>query len=139
MSYEKRFYIYIHNGCRNAKVKQLGMFIDDDHIIGCDGSTKRRYQNTRRFEGTVPTPRDPPLLPLSRVSDQPPFTQTGIDFAGSLYATNTRQMTLKVYTGLFTCASTRAIHFEFLDNLSVPSFFKVFEDSQRDEVYQRES
>ena len=147
----------IHNGCCNAKVTQLGMFIDEDNIIRCEGRTNeasvpepakrpillptrhafteliiresheivhhngvretlncvrgrfwvlrgreavkrivRRCVTCRKFEGKpFPTPKDPPLPP-SRVSDQPPFTHTGIDFAGPLYAT-TNQTTRKVY------------------------------------------
>ena len=175
----------IHNGCRNAKVNQLGMFINDDHIILCESGINkasvpehakqpillpprhpltelilechkmvhhngirdtlncvrerfwilrgreavkrivRKCVTCRRFEGKpIPTPRDPPL-PLSRVSDQPPFTHTGIDFPGPLYA-NTTQKARKVYICLLTCASTRAIHLELVDSLSVPSFLLAF-------------
>ena len=86
----------------------------------------RKCVTCRRFEGKpIPTPRDPPL-PLRRVSEQPPFTHTGIDFAGPFHATNTKQTTFKVYICLFTCASTRAIHLELVDSLSVPSFLQAF-------------
>ena len=51
---------------------------------------------------------------------------TGIDFAGPLYAT-TNQATKKVYICLFTCASTRAVHLEMVDSLIVPSFFQAFQ------------
>jgi hypothetical protein len=27
----------IHNGCMNSRVKQLGLFVDGDKIIRCDG------------------------------------------------------------------------------------------------------
>ena len=43
----------------------------------------------RKFEGKpFAAPKDPPL-PTSRVSDEPLFTSTGMDFAGPLYVTNT--------------------------------------------------
>ena len=85
----------------------------------------RKCATCRRFEGKpIPTPRDPPL-PLSRISNQPLFTHTGIDFAGPLYA-NTTETARKVYICLLTCASTRAIHLELVDSLSVPSFLLAF-------------
>ena len=176
----------IRSGGCNAKFKQLGMFIDDDHIIRCEGRISessapepakqpillppkhpftelivresheivhhngiretlncihgrfwvlrgreavkrivRKCVTCRKFEGKpFSTPKDPPL-PASRVSDQAPFTHTGIDFAGPLYAT-TAQTTRKVYIYLFTCASTRAIHLELVYSLSVPSFLQAF-------------
>jgi hypothetical protein len=39
----------------------------------------------RRFEGKPYNPADPPPLPKSRIVEDPPFTCTGIDFAGPLY------------------------------------------------------
>ena len=68
-----------------------------------------------------------PDLPVERVSDDPPFTHLGIDFAGALYirrhnSSNER----KVYICLFMCASTRAIHLELTDMLSADSFLLAF-------------
>ena len=76
-----------------------------------------------KFQGkTFATPKEPPL-PSSRVSDDPPFSNTGIDFAGPLYTSDNG---LKVYICLFTCASTRAVHLELVDSLSVPAFLQAF-------------
>lgn len=55
-----------------------------------------------------------PDLPSCRVSDDPPFAHTGLDFAGPLYicGSSNGEDSIKVYICLFTCASTRAIHLE---------------------------
>ena len=174
------------NGGTNQMIKQLGLFIEEDNIIRCEGrlhhssvpeaakqpvllpakhrlteliiqerhnivhhngiretlssvrqkywiprgreSVKRvlrRCVTCKKFEGkSFPTPRHPPLPP-SRVSDDPPFTKTGIDFAGPLY-TKSGESTQKVYICLFTCASTRAVHLKLVENLSVHSFLQAF-------------
>ena len=36
----------IHNGCCNAKVTQLGMFIDENNIICCEGRINRTCETT---------------------------------------------------------------------------------------------
>ena len=66
-----------------------------------------------------------------RVADAPPFTFTGLDFAGPLYITSSKEgqsneISQKAYICLYTCASTRAIHLELLRDLSVKSFLLSF-------------
>ena len=61
-----------------------------------------------------PLPQTPDL-PEERVSDCPPFTHTGVDFAGPLHTTDkggTNTDEARAYVCLFTCASTRAVHLE---------------------------
>ena len=85
----------------------------------------------RKFEGKpYPAPL-PPDLPEERVSEGPPFANTGIDFAGPLYvktlSTDSEQTDrVKTYICLFTCASTRAIHLELTETLSAQSFLHAF-------------
>ncbi|XP_074608745.1 uncharacterized protein LOC141863176 [Acropora palmata] len=67
-------------------------------------------------------PKEPPL-PSSRVSDDPPFSNTGIDFAGPLYTSDNGS---KIYICLFTCASTRVVHLQLVDSLSVTAFLQAF-------------
>jgi hypothetical protein len=67
--------------------------------------------------------KEPPL-PACRVSDDPPFSNTGIDFAGPLYVKDDYKQ--KTYICLYTCASTRAIHLELTKDLSVESFLLSF-------------
>ena len=66
-----------------------------------------------------------PILKF-RVSEDPPFTHTGLDFAGPLFISDEKltdsNELQKVYISLFTCASTRGIHLELTNSLDVTSF-----------------
>ena len=85
----------------------------------------RRCVLCKRMEGmSYATPREP-SLPSSRVSDEAPFTNTGVDFAGPLLITDNEQ-TMKSYVCLFTCASTRAVHLELQKSLSADMFLQAF-------------
>ena len=55
----------------------------------------------------------------------PPFTVTGVDFTGALYARDNNEET-KVYICLFTCANTRAVHLEVVSDLSTDTFLLSF-------------
>ena len=76
-----------------------------------------------------------PYLPEIRVTEDPPFTHTGSDFAGPLYVVD-RAKTKGVgaeesapekhYVLLFTCASTRAVHLELTRGISDPAFLLAF-------------
>ena len=80
----------------------------------------------KRFEGLPYASVNPPDLPLEHVSEDPPFSHTGIDFAGPLYIHNDNEDKSKVYICLFTCASTRAVHLELIFSLNVTSFLLAF-------------
>ena len=60
-------------------------------------------------------------LPAFRVSEAPPFSTVGIDFAGPLYCKTKKGMT-KCYIALFSCGITRAVHLELVYDLSTPTF-----------------
>ena len=64
-------------------------------------------------------------LPPKRVPKDPPFSHTGLDFAGPLYI-NLNGQPQKVYICLFTCAATRAVHLELVRDLGVESFLLCF-------------
>ena len=49
-----------------------------------------------------------------------------MDFAGPMYVKTTENTKLKVYLTLFTCAATRAIHIEIVQNLTESSFMLAF-------------
>ena len=87
----------------------------------------RRCVVCKRFEGK-PFPTPPvPDLPSNRVDDSPPFSNTGVDFAGPFHITDeSRQNASKCYCCLFTCASTRALHLELTRDLSASSFLQAF-------------
>ena len=71
-----------------------------------------------------PSP-DPAPLPKIRVRDAPPFTITGVDFTGALYVHEHHQE-IKVYICLYTCATSRAIHLEIVNDLTVDMFLLSF-------------
>jgi len=68
---------------------------------------------------------EPPPLPKVRVMEAPPFTVTGVDFAGALYVRDGKEEE-KVYICLFTCAATRAVHLEVVTDLTVDTFLLAF-------------
>ncbi len=86
----------------------------------------------RKAEGSPHGATTPPDLPASRVSEAPPFTNVGLDFAGPLFVREghdkegSSENSIKVYVLLFTCASTRAVHLELTPSLSVPAFLRAF-------------
>ncbi|XP_059221563.1 uncharacterized protein LOC131996129 [Stomoxys calcitrans] len=68
-------------------------------------------------------------LPMERSSFSPPFSFTGLDFAGpfSVKSSNLRQAIYqKGYVCLFVCFSTKAIHLELCSSLSSESFLAAF-------------
>ena len=57
------------------------------------------------------------------------FTVTGVDFSGVLHVRNNVEETkvyIYIYICLFTCANTRAIHFEIVTDLSTEIFLVAF-------------
>ena len=49
-----------------------------------------------------------------------------MDFTGALHVRNQSRTLCKAYICLFTCATTRAVHLEVVQNLSVPTFIQCF-------------
>ena len=68
---------------------------------------------------------DPPPLPYLWTQDVHPFTFTGVDFTGALYVRHGEQE-VKVYLCLFTCATTRAVHLEIVQDLTAETFLLAF-------------
>ena len=74
-------------------------------------------------------------LPSERVSEDPPFTHVGVDFAGPLFIddrniTEGANESSKVYVCLFTCALMRAVHLELTRGLSVQAFLMICESTR---------
>ena len=79
----------------------------------------------RRFEGAAYRAPPPPPLPEFRVREEPPFTFTGVDFAGPLYVhTSSWTSSNKVWICLFTCCVTRAVHLDIVTDLSTTTFIR---------------
>lgn len=94
--------------------------------------TIRRCAVCRKFEGNPYNPLPMPDLPSYRVSADPPFSHTGLHFAGPLYVKATKRKgdsndenSKKVYVLLLTCASTRAVHLEVSQGLTVAEFLAI--------------
>ena len=88
----------------------------------------RKCVTCKRMDGIAYPVVRPPDLPTTRVSDDPLFSHTGVDFAGPLYVHSLDESTssMKTYICLFTCASTRAVHLELVADLNVSSFLLSF-------------
>jgi len=71
-----------------------------------------------------PTPVPAPL-PSIRTQDVHPFTYTEMDFSEALYVRHGGEE-IKVYLCLFTCAKTRALHLEIVQDLSAETFLLAF-------------
>lgn len=71
-----------------------------------------------------------PPLPDFRVTEQPPFMYTGVDFVGPLYIKTQGLVTMKkVWICLFTCCITRVFHLmiNIVVDLTADSFLRCFE------------
>lgn len=79
----------------------------------------------KKVQGKHYSPVDTPPLPDFRVQRSDPFEVTGVDYTGAMYVKK-HNTTEKMYVVLFTCAVTRAIHLEMVDNLSCDSFLHAF-------------
>jgi len=65
------------------------------------------------------------LLPSSRTKPAPPFTETGLDFAGPFYVRRghvRRPVLDKAYVCTFVCSTTKAVHLELCSDLSTDEF-----------------
>lgn len=83
-----------------------------NHCVIC------RRLNAKPFVAPLPPP-----LPPTRLSDLPPFTHTGVDYAGPLYLKERGcKDAYKSYIALFTCASSRALHLELVPSMNSTSF-----------------
>lgn len=68
-------------------------------------------------------------LPRPRVTVCPPFTNTGLDYAGPFNCRhgNSRTTFTKCYAVVFVCMATKAVHLEVAEDLSSQGFLDVFD------------
>lgn len=64
-----------------------------------------------------------PMLPPKRVQIHSVFTNTGVDYFGSLLTKGNS----KIWVSLFTCLSTRAIHLKVTENLLAEALIDAFQ------------
>lgn len=68
-------------------------------------------------------------LPQSRISMAPPFSRSGVDYAGPINVRLTKSRgkgTMKAYICLFVCLSVRAVHLELVEDYTTESFIAAF-------------
>ena len=123
-----------HNRVRHSGINDTLVALRDKYWILRGRQVVKRIVKAcvicRRMEGPPYSAQPPTDLPVCRVSDDPPFTHVGLDFAGPLYVRDgvhrSEEGTRKTYICLFTCASTRAIHLELTPSLNVETFLLAF-------------
>ena len=81
----------------------------------------------RKFDGVPCRPPPPPPLPEFRVNPIPPFTYTGLDFAGPLYVKTSPLLNdNKVCICLYTCCVIRAVHLDLVPDMTAETFIRSF-------------
>jgi len=95
-------------------------------IRQCVRSVLRNCVIYKRVQGKSYKPVESPPLPKYRIEESPPFSVTGVDLTGALNVRDRTGCQTKVYICLFTCASTRAVHLEIVQDLSQDSFMQAF-------------
>ena len=71
-------------------------------------------------------PIESPDLPTGRTSSFTPFASVGMDYTGHFYVRDFSDKKIKVYILLFTCLTTRAVHLEVVNSMSVLDFLNAF-------------
>ena len=80
---------------------------------------------TCRHHRTVPVEQQMAPLPPERVELAPAFTHVGLDFTGPLFIKGEGHVK-KVYICIFTCAQSRMVHFEIVQNMETSEFLQAF-------------
>ena len=108
----------MHSGVESILSNAMSNF----HIFQARNIAKsvvRECVKCLRFDSTACNQSMSPL-PDMRVTAQPPFAVTGIDYAGPLYCRDNPKK--KYYILLFTCAVTRAVHLELIESMTLVDF-----------------
>ena len=109
----------------------LALIAEDFHIIGVKRLVKAISHSCvvcqKAYARTLHQQMG--QLPLVRTQMTPPFSHSGVDFAGpfKIKRGNPRNPTIiKCYICLFICMSTKAIHLELCMDLSTETFLAAF-------------
>ena len=98
------------------------------HVLGARRLARSICRNcvTCRRVTPQPVPQQMGELPAARVeSDQPTFSDTGMDFAGPFDIKQghiRRPVIIKAYICIFVCMATKAVHLEVTSDLTTESF-----------------
>ena len=77
----------------------------------------------RKLEGKPFLGPSPPPLPSFRLTEDPPFTYTGVDFTGPLHIKKLHSAGgHKVWICLYTCCAVRAVHLNIVPNMTTTTF-----------------
>ena len=114
----------LHNGVREtlAELRSSYWIVKGRSLIK---GILQQCRVCRRHEGKPYSAPPPPPLPTFRVTEAPPFSFTGVDFAGPLYV-RMDGVVKKVWICLYTCCVVRAIHLDLVPDLSTPTFLRSF-------------
>lgn len=68
-------------------------------------------------------------LPKQRVTPSPPFSVTGVDYAGPMLVKqgSYRPKVVKSYIAVFVCMSTKAVHLELVSDLTTDAFIAALQ------------
>ena len=116
----------LHNGVRETLTELRSKFwiVKGRNLVK---SIIRQCQICRRHEGRPCSAPPAPPLPPFRVEEAPPFSFTGVDFAGPVYVRSDSDNTpRKVWICLYTCCVVRAVHLDIVPDLSTPAFIRSF-------------
>ena len=111
-----------HNGVKDTltEVRAKYWIVQGRSLVK---SIVQRCAVCRRFEGRPYCSPAPPPLPEFRVGEAPPFSTTGVDFAGPLYIrTQGLTKSSKVWICLYTCCVTRAVSIDIVPDMSTETF-----------------
>lgn len=115
----------LHSG-ENATITHIRQKYWIPRIRQCVKSILKKCVICKKVIGRpYPLPETPPLVKY-RLEESSPFTVTGVDFSGALHVKPDNGGTTKVYICLFTCATTRAIHLEVVQDLTEATFLQAF-------------
>ena len=114
----------LHNGVKETLAEVRSQY----WIVKGRASVKKIIRQCivcKRFEGRSCLGPSPPPLPDFRLSQEPPFTFTGVDFAGPLFVRpGGGAPDHKVWICLYTCCVTRAVHLDIVSDLTTAAFLR---------------
>ncbi|GFQ92220.1 integrase catalytic domain-containing protein [Trichonephila clavata] len=114
---------------KDSKLLCLNPFLDDNGVLrvtGRLGNTTYLSANENIQLFSLPRLGNQVIAPLPdvRVTESPPFSVVGIDFAGPLVV---KDSDAKQYILLITCAVTRSVYLELVGNMTTVTYLLLFD------------